>query len=327
MEKQGKPLYKKWWLWVIAALIVIVLIISLSHGLGNGTAESKKVGNYQIYKVKVTSIKRDSYHNWLVRGTTSAPNGAKIMVTPYDETSLMYGELSSESPTLASWEKVNNGKFAVLADPVGLTNAVNPSAGSRTKVSIFAITNYHKPWTEPSVSKRIVRAANSFGYTHLTVDSNMANYIKSLGSKKKSHSDSSDSTSSSSSTSNDSTASSSSSVNYRTDITYDQLARTPDNFKNTSLTLTGEVIQVTEGKHETDLRVAIDGNYDDIVYIAYDPSIMNKSRVLENDKIQFYGTSEGTTTYTSTMGGKITIPLVIADKINDQGQAPDDYGN
>lgn len=116
-------------------------------------------------------------------------------------------------------------------------------------------------------------------------------------------------------------------ADYNTGITYEQIARTPDDYKGKNITLTGKVIQVVEGDDETDLRVAVDGNYDNIVMVGYDPDIMNGSRILENDKITFYAESLGTTTYKSTMGGKITVPLALAKKIDDAGTAPDDYGD
>ncbi|EPC30453.1 hypothetical protein Lpp22_1137 [Lacticaseibacillus paracasei subsp. paracasei Lpp22] len=116
-------------------------------------------------------------------------------------------------------------------------------------------------------------------------------------------------------------------ADYNTGITYEQLARTPDDYKGKNITLTGEVIQVVEGDDETDLRVAVDGNYDNVIMVGYDPDIMNGSRILENDKITFYAKSLGTTTYKSTMGGKITVPLALAKKIDDAGTAPDDYGD
>lgn len=115
-------------------------------------------------------------------------------------------------------------------------------------------------------------------------------------------------------------------ADYQTGITYDQLARTPNDYKNKNVTFTGKVIQVIDGDSETDLRVAINGDSDNIVLVGFDPSIMNGARVLEDDKITFYGMSLGTTTYKSTIGGKITVPLVAAVKIEDSGKAPDDYG-
>lgn len=112
---------------------------------------------------------------------------------------------------------------------------------------------------------------------------------------------------------------------YNTGITYDQLARDPDTYMGKLLHLTGKVIQVVEGDTETDLRVAIDGDYNNVVLVVYDPTTRN-TRILEDDKVTFYGLSLGTQSYTSTLGGKITVPLVQADKIDDSGTAPSNYG-
>ncbi|WP_461213014.1 hypothetical protein [Lacticaseibacillus sp. GG6-2] len=112
---------------------------------------------------------------------------------------------------------------------------------------------------------------------------------------------------------------------YNTNITFDQLARNPDDYNGEFLHLTGKVLQVLEGDEQTDLRVGIDGDYTHVVLVVYDPTIMS-SRILEDDKITFYGMSLGTQTYESTLGAEITVPLVVADKIEDSGPAPDDYG-
>lgn len=97
---------------------------------------------------------------------------------------------------------------------------------------------------------------------------------------------------------------------------YTAVARTPDDYKGTKVVTSGRVIQVIEGKSETDLRVATDGKYGDVVLVAYDQDIMDGTHVLEDDTVTVYGTCIGTTTYTSTMGGKITIPAVVADHVD-----------
>ncbi|MDT1943343.1 hypothetical protein AB6883_12900 [Carnobacterium maltaromaticum] len=103
--------------------------------------------------------------------------------------------------------------------------------------------------------------------------------------------------------------------NYNTGITYDQLARTPDEFKGQRVKFYGKVIQVMEGDENIQLRVAVDDNYDTIAYVEYLPSIVTQ-RVLEDDMITFYGTAAGLITYNSTMGGKISIPGVLASIID-----------
>lgn len=101
---------------------------------------------------------------------------------------------------------------------------------------------------------------------------------------------------------------------YDTGITYDQLARTPDDYIGKKVKLSGEVIQVLEGDGETQLRIAVNSDYDKIIYVAYNSDIIS-SRVLEDDYITIMGVSFGILSYESTMGGTISIPSVIVDKI------------
>ncbi|WP_367366727.1 hypothetical protein [Leuconostoc pseudomesenteroides] len=113
---------------------------------------------------------------------------------------------------------------------------------------------------------------------------------------------------------------------YQTGVTYDQVARTPDDYEGKKIQFTGRVIQVIEGDSETQIRLAVDGDSDNIILVAFDPDVLNGSRVLEDDLVTASGKSVGTVSYKSTMGGKITIPAMSAKIINDQGKASDDYG-
>ncbi len=102
---------------------------------------------------------------------------------------------------------------------------------------------------------------------------------------------------------------------YETGITYDQLARTPDDYQGQKVKFTGTVLQVLEGSFQNEMRLATNGSYDDVVYVIYDPSIVS-SRILEDDTITVYGTASGLKTYTSTLGAQITLPKINAAKID-----------
>ena len=102
---------------------------------------------------------------------------------------------------------------------------------------------------------------------------------------------------------------------YNTGITYDQLARTPDKYLFEKVKFRGKVVQVMEGDGTTTIRLAVNDNYDTIIYGEYDSSVVD-SRILEDDWITIYGTSAGLITYESTMGGQISIPGVSIDKID-----------
>ena len=103
---------------------------------------------------------------------------------------------------------------------------------------------------------------------------------------------------------------------YNTGITYNQLARTPDDYEGEKVKFKGRVLQVMEGSYGiTSLRVATKGRYDNVIYVTYLSSIV-ESRVLEDDTVTIYGTSKGLYSYESTGAGTITIPAVSADYID-----------
>lgn len=113
---------------------------------------------------------------------------------------------------------------------------------------------------------------------------------------------------------------------YKTGITFDQIARTPDDYKGKKIEFTGKVLQVMEEDDYTEIRLAVDGDYDNVILVDIDSDIMNGSRILEDDLVTVSGVSDGTTTYESTSGAKITVPAMTAKIVNDQGKASDDYG-
>ena len=101
---------------------------------------------------------------------------------------------------------------------------------------------------------------------------------------------------------------------YDTGITYDQLARTPDDYIDEKVKFHGTVIQVMEGDGVTQIRLAVGDNYDTILFAEFDSSVVD-SRILENDTITIRGLSTGLITYESTIGGSISIPGVSIEQI------------
>ena len=101
---------------------------------------------------------------------------------------------------------------------------------------------------------------------------------------------------------------------YDTGISYNQLARTPDNYKDEKVTFTGKVLQVIENSSEINLRIAVNDNYDTVIFVGYDPKITS-IRVLENDYVTIRGKSIGIYSYESTLGGQISVPGIWVDYI------------
>ena len=101
---------------------------------------------------------------------------------------------------------------------------------------------------------------------------------------------------------------------YDTGITYDELARNPDNYKGKKVTFTGTVIQVIRGDGEDQFRIEVNNDYKKVIYVSYIPK-SGENKILENDKVVIRGVSVGEISYTSTIGGKISIPGIEAHSI------------
>lgn len=102
---------------------------------------------------------------------------------------------------------------------------------------------------------------------------------------------------------------------YDTGITYSQLARTPDDYKGEKCKFKGKVVQVMEGSGVYNIRLAVGGNYDNIIFIIASTSV-TEQRILEDDYITVYGTSTGIYTYETVMGNELSIPSMSVDKID-----------
>lgn len=102
---------------------------------------------------------------------------------------------------------------------------------------------------------------------------------------------------------------------------YRTILRDPDSYKGQSAKFSGTILQVSEGQNgEVGIRLDIGG--DNVVYVVY---IMKSGelRYLEDDKITVYGSLAGNITYTALFGNQITIPAIMAERIDRDGINPD----
>ena len=101
-------------------------------------------------------------------------------------------------------------------------------------------------------------------------------------------------------------------------ISYNNLARYPDDYEGEKVKFSGRVVQVcseaTSALYYSTYRVAVNGNYNSVVYLCVD-NYGSGRRILEDDWITFYGEYDGLYTYTTVMGASVTIPKIIADYI------------
>lgn len=103
---------------------------------------------------------------------------------------------------------------------------------------------------------------------------------------------------------------------YETGITYDQLARYPDEYIGEKVKFNGKVLQVMNDGDSYTIRLAVDSIYDTVIMGYFAKSAMTKGKILEDDIITIYGTSGGDYSYKAVMGNEITVPLVLIDKID-----------
>lgn len=102
-------------------------------------------------------------------------------------------------------------------------------------------------------------------------------------------------------------------------ISYKSLARTPGEYKDAYVKFSGRVVQVcseaSSSLYYSTYRVATSGKYDNVVYIYVD-NYGSGSRILEGDKITFYGKFDGLYTYETVMGSSLTIPSIKVEYID-----------
>lgn len=97
-------------------------------------------------------------------------------------------------------------------------------------------------------------------------------------------------------------------------LDYSSNARNPESYEGMLIKFSGKVLQVSEGDDYVVFRIATKGSYDNVVYCIYvKPD--NYSRILEDDRVNVWGTSTGVYTYTTVMGSEITIPSCVIDRI------------
>ncbi|WP_017549791.1 hypothetical protein [Salinicoccus carnicancri] len=100
---------------------------------------------------------------------------------------------------------------------------------------------------------------------------------------------------------------------YETGISYEDLARNPDEFTGEKVKFSGKIIQVMDGDDYSQMRLAVNDDYNKVIYIEVAKDLMEDGRILEDDYITVMGVSFGLLDYESTLGGQITVPAIVVD--------------
>lgn len=99
---------------------------------------------------------------------------------------------------------------------------------------------------------------------------------------------------------------------YTDSVSYQNLARNPDENKGKLLILTGYIQQVIETDEETQYIILLDENPENIVFAHFIKDNPNypKERLLEGDRIDFKCGSLGLIDYETTNSGIKTVPNI-----------------
>lgn len=284
--------------------------------------KSVKSGSSTIYDTTVNKT-TVSDHEWKITGTTSAPDGAKIIVTPTSKSNLDYGENGATNYDEINWAKVKNGKFTAYVDPLDVT--MSEKSGNQTKVAVMAVTGYSKKYDDHVSSKAVSAFTKQFETYKLKMSSSQAKYLKSLGSDD--DDTDYDSTSDDSTVSSSESSSSSTNLSSYQEVTYDQIARTPDDYQDKEVKLSGQVMQVQNDAGGAIVLMWQNDDSDSLVMVYIDEADMpTNGKILEDDEVTIYGHGDGTQKYKTTLGAKNEVPLIRSDATTiDSGKSSSAY--
>jgi hypothetical protein len=94
------------------------------------------------------------------------------------------------------------------------------------------------------------------------------------------------------------------------DVAYDDLARNTEAHTGKNVNLAGQVVQVIEDGEGAGLRLLVDGDASQAVYVVY-PGYSAK-RVLVDDMVTMVARVDGRVTYKTVLGSEVTVPALTA---------------
>lgn len=91
--------------------------------------------------------------------------------------------------------------------------------------------------------------------------------------------------------------------------------------KDKNIQITGTVLQIQKSSDIYYIRVALNDDYDKVVMVEIH-EYMYDDVIAEDDNVTIYGISKGRTSYTSTLGKEVTLPLMYGHyyTINNYGE-------
>lgn len=315
--EEKKKLYQKWWFWLCAVLIVgiaigVVIVITIST---NNTDEISSNINQSLNERK-TYIETQDY-NGIYKFSLNDDNGYGHMFNAYGVIQINGKDCKIKYTHNKTTELMETD---TLSGTCGLNEEDDFYFSIYTDISNKEVCTYKGNKLDANIMCELVSSYNLVGCflnkkLNLTLMSNYQDIYSAFSEIEKQEKERKEAEKKAQAEQEEKDFKASCKT-----YTYEQMARNPDKFKGTNVKLTGEVVQALYDSNSVDLRVNITkkGNYStyyvDTVYIVYYPEA-EEDKILEDDIITIYGTSQGDYTYTSTIGSRITLPLVYGKYI------------
>ena len=105
---------------------------------------------------------------------------------------------------------------------------------------------------------------------------------------------------------------------YRTDITYAQIAQAPADFAGEKVQFSGKVVKIVPTDDDDKVRLAVDGNPNNLMVVDVDKDLLNGSNLSEGSQVTFSGVIEGIETHQTDQGENVTAPSMDAKIVNFQ---------
>lgn len=308
MENEKKPIYKKWWFWVIVVLVLLMCIGANSDNTNTTSTNTNNNTNAIEEKVRenpyiITNDYNGTYKFIINNGTNTIVGAINIdggnLKVKYSNT-----DTSFTIP-------IYNG-FCGLSKEDNTTFYISIMNSSYETIRKFKCIKSDKNLLGESLTLTNYKNVD-FIYVNDSkdIESTYSEVLKQEKEKKEAEQKAKEE--------QEKQAFIESCQTY----TFEQIARNPQNFKGTNVKLTGEVVQVMTDSYSTNLRVNITKKgsystyYTDTIYVVYKPK-NGEDKILENDIITIYGTSQGDCSYQTVMGSSVTLPNIEAKYITIQ---------
>lgn len=304
---------------------IMVLLLATVLGACGNTKKESTVKQEKIYATKVTKISNNEYGDWVVEGTTSAPNNAKIMVTSSDTEEINFGEDATDSAS-DGWTTVHQGKFKVIISGINVHYEETYSVGTTAKAYIFAIDNYNKKWDYINkIPKRVLTTMqNKITPTKLTYNQEIVDYLNDIKSSSSESDDTLVDESSATSESSDNTATTYDATegeNNAQTHTYGEFVKSDDWLGKSYHISKAKVLQADEDEDGTTLLVYTDDDPSHLFMVLYE----DKTDAVEDDYVDIEGVFLKRQTYDTQIGGSNTVPALVTQKMTVTGSDTEEY--